>query len=206
MTETGSCRLIFLFMIVFSLSSFTVQALDYRYELKLSNDHGDLGFGSIDVHYGRLRPSSGNYSVRIVSFAGTPLFSQNFSVSHMIVSERFDVDLGRMVFDRDVMVDAEEVVLYLPYSSSAKNIEVFDSGHRKVLDVDVSYFAMDHKLSGADSVYKDGAGMDGEYPELSKKERGKADSLFVFFVVLSALLIFLIVVMSVLSKSQTKKR
>lgn len=138
--------MIFLFAL---LASTAVAEVNHYYKINLLYDQGNVTYRSLAVEPVNLHPQmvEGTYVAEVLSFDNRILNLTFFHIPLFFFYEKMAATTGELTEGSETE-DQAQIVLYVPYYSNAKEINIYDEELIKKLRINVSSYAKEQAALG----------------------------------------------------------
>ena len=182
--------IIWLMVLVF-LVTFSLAEINQYYKIELHYDQSNVSYVSVNVEpfSKEIEELGADYLAEVVDYQGQVLNETFFSFPNIILWDGIDEKTGKINSGGIIVLNKSKTTVYLPYSETAKEIQIFDENVEKILTIDVS----DLSKKVPQNITKN-QNKKWEQQELKKVNQKEAGTNFVRWVLIGIGLLVLIVV------------
>ncbi len=182
--------IIWLMVLVF-LVTFSLAEINQYYKIELHYDQSNVSYVSVNVEpfSKEIEELGADYLAEVVDYQGQVLNETFFSFPNIILWDGIDEKTGKINSGGIIVLNKSKTTVYLPYSETAKEIQIFDENVEKILTIDVS----DLSKKVPQNITKN-QNKKWEQQELKKVNQKVAGTNFVRWVLIGIGLLVLIVV------------
>ena len=178
-------------MVLVFLVTFSLAEINQYYKIELHYDQSNVSYVSVNVEpfSKEIEELGADYLAEVVDYQGQVLNETFFSFPNIILWDGIDEKTGKINSGGIIVLNKSKTTVYLPYSETAKEIQIFDENVEKILTIDVS----DLSKKVPQNITKN-QNKKWEQQELKKVNQKVAGTNFVRWVLIGIGLLVLIVV------------